>query len=196
INAINLDLKLNEKELEEIDELYIAKLEVVNKVIVPKRKKRLNDYFDQYLTHREVSISKAVADGYKQIEIANYLNLSSVAVSKIYKKYREKNALFNKLRDKGIFWSYSREITYEQAGEKLLIEYLLKYGDLDDMKLGFELFGKRVMKRVWEERLKSDQRFIKLNLMIARVFLGMDVESDYFKEVKNARLEKLRLLAS
>jgi len=196
INATNLDLKLNEKELEEIDKLYTAKLEVVNKVIVPKRKKRLNDYFDQYLTHREVSISKAVADGYKQIEIANYLNLSSVSVSKIYKKYREKNALFNKLRDKGIFWSYSREITYEQAGEKLLIEYLLKYGDLDDIKLGFELFGKRVMKRVWEERLKSDQRFIKLNLMIARVFLGMDVESDYFKEVKNARLEKLRLLAS
>ncbi len=78
----------------------------------------------------------------------------------------------------------------------MFIEYLLKYGDFEDIRLGFELFGKRVMKRVWEERLKSDKRFIKLNLLIARVFLGMDVESSYFKEVKNARFEKFKLLAS
>ncbi len=36
----------------------------------------------------------------------------------------------------------------------------------------------------------------KLNLMIARVFFGMEVESDYFREIKNARFEKLKLLAS
>ena len=29
--------------------------------------------------------------------------------------------------------------------------------------------------------------------MLARVFFGMDVEADYFKEVKNARFEKLKL---
>ena len=196
IDSINLDLKLNEKELEEIDKVYTAKLERVNDMIVPKSKKKLDFYFGQHLTRRETAISSAISDGYKQIEIANYLDLSSVAISKSYKNYRKKTALFNKLRDKGIFWSYSKKITYDEAGENLLIEYLLKYGDFEDIKLGFELFGKRVMKRVWEERVKSDQRFIKLNLMIARVFLGMNVESDYFREVKNARLEKLKLLAS
>lgn len=196
IDSTNLDLKLNKKELEEIDKVYTAKLEKVNEMIVPKSKKKLDFYFGQYLNRREAAISNAISDGYKQIEIASYLNLSSVAISKIYKNYRKKIALFSKLRDKGIFWSYSKEITYEEAGENLLIEYLLKYGDFDDIKLGFELFGKRVMKSVWEERVKSDQRFIKLNLMIARVFLGMDVESDYFRGVKNARLEKLKLLAS
>ncbi len=63
-----------------------------------------------------------------------------------YKMDILKVKLFNKLRDKGIFWSYSKYICYEKAGESLTVEYLLKYGDFDDIRLGFELFGKRVMK--------------------------------------------------
>jgi hypothetical protein len=31
----------------------------------------------------------------------------------------KKALLFNKLRDKGIFWSYSKSITYEEAGDSL-----------------------------------------------------------------------------
>jgi hypothetical protein len=30
--------------------------------------------------------------------------------------------------------------------------------------------------------------------MLARVFFGMNVESSYFKKVKNGRLEKLKML--
>ena len=107
-----------------------------------------------------------------------------------------KEKLFNKLKNKGIFWSYSKEITYEEAGDKLFLEYLLKYGDFDDLVLAFNLYHKETIKTVWEKTLKDDKRFIKLNLMLARVFFGMDVESSYFKEVKNARLEKLRMFAS
>jgi hypothetical protein len=73
---------------------------------------------------------------------------------------------------------------------------VLKYADFDDIELCLELFGKREVKRGWEEKLKSDRSFIKINLMLARVFFGMDVEADYFKEVKNGRFEKLKLLAS
>ena len=107
-----------------------------------------------------------------------------------------KQQLFNKLRDKGIFWSYSKDISYEKAGDKLFLEYLLKYGDFDDLIVAFKLYQKEHIKEIWEQKLKDDKRFIKLNLMLARVFFGMDVESSYFKEIKNARLEKLRLFAS
>ena len=107
-----------------------------------------------------------------------------------------KQQLFNKLKNKGIFWSYSKEITYKKAGDKLFLEYLLKYGDFDDLILAFKLYPKDFIKSVWEERLKSDKRFIKLNLMLARVFFGMDVEASYFKKVKNARFEKLKMFAS
>lgn len=107
-----------------------------------------------------------------------------------------KQKLFNKLRNRGIFWSYSKELTYEQAGDKLFLEYLLKYGDFDDLVVAFKLYEKERIKTVWEETLKDDKRFIKLNLLLARLFFGMDVESSYFKEIKNARLEKLKMFAS
>jgi len=107
-----------------------------------------------------------------------------------------KEKLFNKLKNKGIFWSYSKEITYEQAGDKLFLEYLLKYGDFDDLVWAFKLYSKDAIKQIWEQKLKDDKRFIKLNLMLARLFFGMDVESSYFKEVKNARFEKFKMFAS
>ena len=194
IESLDLTKELNEKELQEIDTLFNTKLEVVHKVIVPKVKQKIHKHFKD--TTREVGIAHAIEDGYKQQAIADYLVLSNISISKIHKLYRQKVTLFNKLRDKGIFWSYSKEINYEKAGENLLIEYLYKYADFDDIRLGFTLFGKRIMKRVWEEKLKSDKRFVKLNFMIARVFLGMNIEASYFKEVKNERLEKLKMLAS
>jgi hypothetical protein len=107
-----------------------------------------------------------------------------------------KQQLFKKLRDKGIFWSYSKDISYEKAGDRLFLEYLLKYGDFDDLIWAFKLYPKETIRQVWEQKLKDDKRFIKLNLMLARVFFGMDVESSYFKEIKNARLEKFKMFAS
>jgi hypothetical protein len=102
----------------------------------------------------------------------------------------------HKLKTKGIFWSFAKDITLEQVGDKIFLEYLLKYGDFDDLILAFRLYDKEYIKSVWEEKLKSDKSFIKLNFMLARVFFGMDVESSYFKEVKNARAEKFKMFAS
>jgi len=182
---IDWEQNLSKKELIEVDNVFNTKLEVVHTIVMPKVKQKLETHFQNKT--REVAIAHAIKDGYKQKKIAEYLHLSSVAISKIYKIYRQKVAVFNTLRDKGIFWSYHKNITYEEAGESLFVEHLYKYGDFDDIRLGFKLFGKRVMRRIWEEKLKSDKRFVKLNFMIARVFLGMDIEASYFKEVKNER---------
>ena len=194
IKVTNFDVDLDEKELKAIDELYSAKLETIEDVVIKKELKNINFYFDKF--PKELAISKAIKDGYMGTVVAEYLGVTKANVSKIYTNYKQKVKLFNRLRDKGIFWSYSKDMSYEEFGEKLLIEYVLKYADFDDIKLCLKLFGKRKVKRVWEEKLKSDKSFIKINLMLARVFFGMDVEADYFKEVKNARFEKFKLLAS
>ena len=76
-----------------------------------------------------------------------------------------------------------------------MIETVLKYADLADIRILFGLFGKRDIKLVWEAVLKPDVRFKKLNYFLARIFFNLDVEADDFSEVKNARAEKLRLLA-
>ena len=195
ISAIDLSVRITDGESKEVDAVFAAKFELSDEHYTIKALKPLQNYFDEQIS-KDVAISKALKDGYLGVSVAEYLNITNAAVSKIYKNYKQKVKLFEQLRDKGLFWSYSKEIAYEEFGEKLLIEYVLKYADFDDIKLCLELFGKRAVKSVWEEKLKSDRSFIKTNLMIARVFFGMDVESDYFKGVKNARLEKLRLLAS
>ena len=194
INITDLKSHISDEEQQQIDILFKTKVIIVNEMVVPKVKKKLKLHFKN--TTRERGIASAINDGYTQQLIADYLGLSNISISKIYKIYRQKVILFNILRDKGIFWSYSKTIIYEEAGDNLFIEYLYKYGDFDDIKLAFTLFGKRVMKKVWEERLVSDQRFKKLNFMIARIFLGMKIESNYFEEVKNARFEKFKMLTS
>ncbi len=153
--------------------VFDAKFEIQDDDIKLCEKKPLDSYFLKFT--KEFAIIKAIRDGYTATQIAKYLNLSKSAISKTYK---QKVKLFEKLRDKGIFWSYSKNLNYEDAGEKLIIEYTLKYGDFDDIKLSLKLFGKRKLKKVWQESPKSDKSFIKTNLMIARVFFGMDVESD------------------
>ncbi|HIP43911.1 MAG TPA: hypothetical protein EYG93_01060 [Sulfurospirillum arcachonense] len=195
LDALEESQQLLEMRDEELFKKSKAKIEFNNNTLVTREAKVLSEYFKNGVS-REFSIYSALKDGYTQVKIAKYLNLSSVAISKILKIYRQKIALFDKLRDKGIFWSYSKDIKYNSNTENLMMEYLLKYGDFDDIVLGFKIFGKRVMKRVWEDKLKGDKQFIKLNLMLARVFFGMDIESSYFKEIKNERFEKLKLFAS
>jgi len=194
IENVNFDKELDKNEQKEIDELFNAKVEIKNDELIKKTSKKLAEYFEDL--PKEQAMYSAVVDGCTQKEVGEHLGLSHVAISKIIRIYKQKVKLFNKLRDKGIFWSYKKDVAYDEVGAELFIEYLLKYGDFDDIKLGFELFGKRHMKEIWDTKLKSDKSFIKTNLMLARVFFGMDVESDYFKGVKNARFEKLKLLAS
>ena len=124
------------------------------------------------------------------------MSMETTNADNIMTNHRQKASLFRKLRDKGIFWSYDKGVEYSDFNEGVFIEHTLKYGDFDDIVRLFELFGKGEIQTIWEREMKSDPRFVKLNYMLARVFFGMDVESDYFKKQKHERLEKLRLLTS
>jgi len=102
--------------------------------------------------------------------------------------------LFDKLRDKGLFWSFSKRISFFDFKHSVFIEYVLKYGDFCDIVKIIDLYGQRYVKKVWNEKIISDKRFIKTNLLIARVFFGMDVEADYFKRLKMQDLRNLECL--
>jgi hypothetical protein len=138
----------------------------------------------------------ALKNGYTQHAIALYLKLSDVAVSKIIKTEKGKEKLFEKLKFKGIFWSYANSVTLREITATIFIEHTLKYADFDDIVELFALYGKKVIFKVWVNVLKHDLRFKKLNLFLARVFFKMDIEADYFKGGLNEREKKLRLLAS
>lgn len=194
IDGIDFDSGLTDKEKWDVDAVFNAVHEVKDGRMIHKKRMPLAEHFST--DDREVDIAGAIIDGYMQVEIGHYLGLSNVAISRIYSNYRAKVRLFNKLRSEGVFWSYSKSIEYDQAGAGLFIEYLLKYGDFDEIRLGFELFGKRVMKSIWQARVANSRQFLKLNVLLARVFFDMDVDGDYFNEARIDRFEKLKLLAS
>ena len=191
IEKIDFDKNFDENEQKKLNDFLNQKLEIKDDIIVVDKKLPIKEYFK--LNTKEKAMLKAIQDGYTQKDIANFLGVSNVAISKTLKIYKQKLELFKKLKEKGLFWSYSKDLEYN---ENLLIEYTLKYADFDDIVLLFNLFGKRKIKIVWEKSMKSDKRFIKLNLMIARLFFDMDVEASYFKGLKSERYKKLQLLTS
>ena len=98
----------------------------------------------------DAMIFQALQDGYSATQIARFLSLSKASISKRVKKHTQKAQLFAKLRDKGLLWSYAKDLNYrelvtaDEAGAAgLLIEQTLKYADFDDIKKCFEIYGKR-----------------------------------------------------
>ena len=83
----HLEMALSEEELNAL------KAEKQKKIIQHEHKFRqeksstLQEYFENAITknERNLTILKALDDGYKQSEVARYLNISSSTVSKIFR---------------------------------------------------------------------------------------------------------------
>ncbi len=108
----------------------------------------------------------------------------------------QKERFFAKLKKAGVFWSYKKELKIEELSDSVIIEHALKYGDYEDIVMAVEIFGKERVREVWEKTMKFDTRFIKVNFLIARVFLGLKIDIDELKKKKNGRFEKYRVFAS
>ncbi len=159
-----------------------------------KKRKKLSYIFE--VSQRDKAVCEAMQEGYSKSEIADFLGVSSATVEKMHRRYLRKRELFEKLKEDGIFWSYSKDLRFEDFSEDLFIEHTLKYGDFDDITSLIKLYGKRKVKKAWEKSMKYDTRFKKINFLIARVFLGLDIEIKDLQKTKNGRFEKLRVFAS
>ena len=190
-------LPLEETDWDRLADFQSTRIEQKNGDLEVKKKVALGEYFpgDQTLQQRNFAIHQAFIDGYKQSEVARYLALSAVAVSRIIDREKQKKILFRKVRDKGLLWSYASDLEYSPDKQSLLLETVLKFSDLADIRLLIKLFGLREVRRIWESRMRFDVRFKKLNYFLARIFFNLDVEADDFNESRSIRAEKLRLLA-
>ena len=86
---------------------------------------------------------EAWLDGYKQTSIAGYLKQSTALISNRISRYYKKQELFLGAKEKGLFWSYDKKLEYSEGLDNLIIENILKYGDFEDLKQLFILYGKR-----------------------------------------------------
>jgi putative transposase len=104
-----------------------------------------------------------------------------------------KKELFNKIKSKGLFWSYRREMQYDESKNLLLVETILKYGDMIDLNTLFSLFDFITIKDIWKKNVLTDSKFQKANFFLAFIYFDEKFEK---LRLKNERFEKLKLLAS
>ncbi|MFY0666001.1 MAG: hypothetical protein JXQ97_15365 [Natronospirillum sp.] len=107
-----------------------------------------------------------------------------------------RNALFDAMKARGLFWSYRKDADLVSVGEDNFIEECLRYGDWPDWVQLFSLYDRARLFQIWQERIKNDLRFKKQNLLLARVLFGLDIEAEFFTGGRYDRDKKLRLLAS
>ncbi len=104
--------------------------------------------------------------------------------------------LFEKMKSKNFFWSYSSEVSLDEIGLDIFVETVLKYGDVEDIKVLFNCYEAIYLRDVWIKRLVFDERFKKLNFYLAKIFFDTDLERLKQERKDDDRGNKLRMLAS
>ncbi len=83
----HLEMALSEEELNTLEKEKQKKIIQKEHEFRQEKSRTLQEYFDNVMTknERNLTILKALDDGYKQSEVAKYLNISSAMVSKIFR---------------------------------------------------------------------------------------------------------------
>ena len=83
-----------------------------------------------------------------------------------------RQVLINKLENGNVFWSYDKSNQHEISNDEL-IEKVLLFLDLEDIKMLFELFDSELIKKVWKHKiLKQEPYYHNLNKFIAWFYFG------------------------
>ncbi len=104
--------------------------------------------------------------------------------------------VFEKMKTLNLFWSYSRDISAEDIGPELFTETVLKYGDVEDIRVLFESYEYNFIRETWIRRILFDDRFRKLNFYLAEIFFDVDMERLKKERKSDDRKNKLGMLAS
>ena len=86
-------------------------------------------------------------------------------------------------------WSYKKE----SVPASVKLEYLIKYGDLDEINEAIKEFGSEYCKDIWIRKIIPDQRFNRLNYFSARFIFNISEERkeilDFLKKHQRKRFE-------
>ena len=96
--------------------------------------------------------------------------------------------------EKGFLWSYKID-NLDNFPDAILIEQVLRYGDVPEIMQLFRLFDDKKIKKVWIEKLLPDNRLKAHNYYLARVFFYMDEPEKFFEQNKpKTRYERIKKL--
>ena len=110
------------------------------------------------------------------------------------KTYKTQQAeLVNRLKTLGAFWSYQSD-GLEKIPENIIIEEALRWGDVSEIILLFELYPFEQIKIQWNEKLIPDERIYAHNYYLASIFFDIDKPKEYILPLqkKYSRYERIK----
>lgn len=103
-----------------------------------------------------------------------------------------RKSLCTKLLDNKTFLSYS-DVTEETISDGDLIEKTFIHLDMDDIKLLFELFPMRFVRRVWEDRMAGQGAYLySLNMMIAQYYFNIRNPKAFLHKKELEQVKKMQ----
>lgn len=107
------------------------------------------------------------------------------------RKLEVRNALCEKLLLKNAFWSYDVHSS-DAIPDEELIEKCFVVLDIDDINLMFELYPRKYIRKVWQERMAIQGEYMyMLNVMIAMYYFGIKEPEKYLAKVERNYMKNL-----
>lgn len=112
---------------------------------------------------------------------------------KIDKKKEVKKFLLTKLKEEGAYWSYNKNsFTWEKFSDRQLIADTMRYLDLREIDLLFNIFSKKKIKKAWKELLVPEGDYLySLNRFFAWYYFDAKKPDSYLKNIETRNLNKI-----
>ena len=102
-----------------------------------------------------------------------------------------RNRLCERLVKCNAFWSYDVK-SYDAIPDEEIIEKCFTMLDMKDIELMFELYPRKRIRQVWQERMAIQGEYMKmLNVMISMYYFGIKEPEKYLEKIERQHINKL-----
>lgn len=104
-----------------------------------------------------------------------------------------RSKLVEALKAENAFWSYqSSSINMDSISDDILIAYTLRYLDLPEIEMLYNIFSSKKIKNAWKEHLVPEGEYLyALNRFIAWYYFGAKSPDAYLKSLQTRHLNRL-----
>ncbi len=98
--------------------------------------------------------------------------------------------LLKRLFEENAFWSYDKE-KIKDISDRSLIKNVLRHLDLEDTDLLFDIYPKRLIKRIWLDELVPQGDYLRnMNICFAIVYFDIKQPLKYLKRMETYKLNQ------
>ena len=106
-------------------------------------------------------------------------------------KAKQREELFQRLKDEHCFWSYDQS-SLKEISDETLIEMVMQHLDLKEINVLFQLFSYEKIKKVWIERLVTQGDYLfSMNQFFAFYYFKAKRPGAYVRAMATRQLNKI-----